>query len=1197
MPLRHRFGRFEVRPDERVLLVGGEAAALGARAFDLLLALIEHSDRLVTKEELLQLVWPGLVVGENNLHTQISTLRGLLGNQAIATIAGRGYRFSMKLEKGPVEAAPHHAISAALETANTAAHDGQAGLLPVDTGPAGTAPSGPNITAQSTRKLAAILSSDVVGYSRLMGEDDRATLQAIVATRGVMAAHITGHGGRVVDASGDALLAEFPSAIESVRCAVAIQIELTQRNAALPEPRRMVLRIGLNVGDVIEQDAALYGEGVNVAARLQALGEPGGVCISGSIFDQIDGKLPLVFRFAGEQAVKNIAKAVRAYHVRTEGLTAAARAPVSPCAGDSSAYRFGSVEIRPDERLLLVADEPVKLGSRAFDVLLALIHLRERVVPKNELLDLVWPGLVLEENNLPTQISSLRKLLGPQAIQTIPGRGYRFVAKLKGLHEDLSPQPEPAPTTVAPAVAQATAPSAAASAPCPEFKTNLPEALPQLFGREDDVAALGTLIAQQRLISIVAPGGMGKTLLALHLLHERRRGFEHGVCWVELAGLSDPQLVTGTIASALGIQTGTGDALMGLVSALKGVTVMVALDNAEHLIDEVARVVQALIDGVPQLKLLVTSQVPLKCAKERVYRLGALAVPDTVVPVEEALTFGAIALFVECAQAADRHFKLTPGNVATVIEICRHLDGMALAIELAAARVPLLGVTKLATTLNERLRVLTGGLRTAPQRHKTLRAALEWSHALLNPTEQAVFRRLGVFAGSFGLGMAQQVVAGETIEPPLDEWAVLDVLGALVDRSLVMVDAGEPPRYRLLESPRAYALEQLAAASEEAEWRRRHAHSVLKHFTAVNVDCWGGRIGVDDAIAMLEPDLDNVRETLTWALANDAQTAVAAGPAMELVLTYARRGELLNVWEATAKLITDTMPASLRADWAAGCARFWTAERPARAGQWARMAIDLYQRIGDPIGKYQGLASLCISETSLASGLQHQLLQELTALEDSNWPPWVRYRGASAEFFLGITSCNFASAKMSLQRGVVLAARAGSSSAVLQTMGNLADTALAAGDVDEAVRTGIEVERQASNSIRDRHSLASSRVNLTGALLAQGSVAEARVMAKAAWPLAKEFLRLDWLADNAALLAALEGRARAAAKLCGFADAIYSTEGGAVRQVNEARAAERAKGIACEAIGDSEFERLKAEGARLSAEAAESLAFGPAENS
>jgi hypothetical protein len=311
---------------------------------------------------------------------------------------------------------------------------------------------------------------------------------------------------------------------------------------------------------------------------------------------------------------------------------------------------------------------------------------------------------------------------------------------------------------------------------------------------------------------------------------------------------------------------------------------------------------------------------------------------------------------------------------------------------------------------------------------------------------------------------------------------------------------------------------------------------------------------------------------------------------MELVLTYARREELLRIWEATAALVTEALPDAVRADWAAGSARFWVVERPALAAKWARMAIELYRRLGDPIGLYQGLVSLCLSETSLGTGSAHQVLKESTALEDPSWPPLVRYRGALAGFYLAISSGDFAGAKAALERQIALARRAGSSEAVLNAQSNLADAALAAGDVDEAVRLGTEVERQASISNRNRHNLSGARVNLTGALLAQRSLSQARAMATTAWPLAKEFLQLHWLADNLALLAALEGRARDAAKLCGYGDATYAAYG-VVRQINEARTAMRAEELARERIGETEFARLKAEGAGLREDDVLTLAF------
>ncbi len=244
--------------------------------------------------------------------------------------------------------------------------------------------------------------------------------------------------------------------------------------------------------------------------------------------------------------------------------------------------------------------------------------------------------------------------------------------------------------------------------------------------------------------------------------------------------MTDPRRIADTIATALGVPTGVGDAIEALTHMVAPLEILILLDNAEHLLDELARIASHLLAAASGLQLLVTSQAPLKVAGERVYRLGGLALPDDELDVEEALTFGAIALFVDRAQAADRCFQLDAGNVAMVIEICRRLDGLPLAVEFAAARVPLLGMHKLATSLSERLRLLTAGSRGAPARQQTLRAALEWSHSFASSVEQVVFRRLGVLAGSSSLELVQQVVADDTI----DEWSAVEALGGLVDLSV-----------------------------------------------------------------------------------------------------------------------------------------------------------------------------------------------------------------------------------------------------------------------------------------------------------------------------------------------------------------------------------------------------------------------------
>ncbi len=545
-----------------------------------------------------------------------------------------------------------------------------------------------------------------------------------------------------------------------------------------------------------------------------------------------------------------------------------------PSAGDAAAViRFGGVELWPRDRRLVVDGTPRALGSRAFDMLVALAERPGRLVTKNELLDLVWPDVVVEENNLHVQMSQIRKALGNDAITTIPGRGYRFVRRIDG---EASAMPEP----VAAAEAGRAPRRAGAS---------LGTGASSLVGREDALAALHALTREHRLVSVVGPGGIGKTSLVRHLLLEADAALDR-VDFVELASLTDPADVARTVGGALGLELGKSDPAAALCEQLAPLKALLALDNVEHLVDGVAAVVGPLLAAAPGLRIVVTGQAPLKVKGERVYRLDGLSVPVAASGAEEAAAHGAIALFVDRAEAADRRFALTDDNVTQVVETCRRLDGMPLAIELAAARVALLGLGGLAAALDERLRVLTGGHRDAPTRQRTLRATLEWGHALLGEEERAVFRRLAVFAGSASLEAIRHVAADDP-PGPLDEWAVLDALGDLVDRSLVAVlpDPDAPhasPRYRLLESPRSLACEQLAVSGEEDAVRRRHATWFVELAEAHGAGVGAGPRGASRAVLALEHD--NLRACLDWAAGHDVALGLRA--AASLIPFWRERG-------------------------------------------------------------------------------------------------------------------------------------------------------------------------------------------------------------------------------------------------------------------------------------------------------------------
>ncbi len=522
-------------------------------------------------------------------------------------------------------------------------------------------------------------------------------------------------------------------------------------------------------------------------------------------------------------------------------------------------YRFGRFELQPEDRRLLADGAPVALGARAFDLLVALVARAGQLVSKSDLLTLVWPDLVVEENNLQVQISALRKLLGPQVIATIPGRGYRFMVELSGLVE-------PTPHVVPPGATEAkTQPHDVLTR-----LTNFPADLPPLYGRDADLTALRSLTDGHKLVTVVGAGGIGKSCLALAVAYSLTGRWPDGAWLVELAGVSDPGLVPNAVAQALHLTLpGQGSALDELVADLAPRTLLLVLDNCEHLLDAVAALVKAIMRQAPGVTLLTTSQEPLRLSAEQQYRVAPLDIPSEST-TSGFRTFGAVALFEARVRAVDPNFTLSDESLSLVIDICRRLDGLPLAIELAAARVGTLGLRPARDKLDARFKLLTGGSRATLRRHQTLRATLEWSYNLLDDAEQAVFRRLGVFAGGFTMELAQAVA----VDAQLDEWAVLDHLSALVEKSLVVAEPGDTPRYRLLESARAFALEQLAAG-ETADILKRHARAMrdfMQRVDGANLDC---ELRSDRYAALVLPELDNLRAAHAWATGESGDLNVA----------------------------------------------------------------------------------------------------------------------------------------------------------------------------------------------------------------------------------------------------------------------------------------------------------------------------------
>ena len=539
---------------------------------------------------------------------------------------------------------------------------------------------------------------------------------------------------------------------------------------------------------------------------------------------------------------------------------------------DAHAISFGPFRLLAAQRLLLEGDNPVRLGSRAFDILAALVERPGEVVSKKELIARVWPKTFVEDANLKIQVSALRRALGDgqgghRYVVTVPGRGYNFVAPVS------RGEPPQAPTSALPAV------------------HNLPFAATRMIGREDAAAALVPRLSRQRLVTIIGPGGIGKTTVALAVAERMMAGYEHGVWLVDLAPLSDPRLVSSAVATVLGLEIRTEDSLPGLVAVLRDRRMLLLLDNCEHVIEATASLAAAILSGAPGVTILAISRESLRIAGEREYHLGPLGSPQASsgLTAAEAAAFPAVQLFVERARAIVEDFELTDASAPLVGEICRRLDGLPLAIEFAAGRVEVLGVKGLVAHLDDSLPLLEAWRRTAMPRHRTMRAVLDWSYALLSKDEQRFFRALGIFTGGFTVEAAA-AVAMDAASTRVD---AIDRLADLVAKSLVVADvSGTAPRFRLLDTTRAYAIERLEESDEREQIARRHAEHYRNVFERAQAEA--ASRPTSEWLADYAREIDNLRAALDWALSQNGDASIGAALTAAAVPLWMRLSLLME---------------------------------------------------------------------------------------------------------------------------------------------------------------------------------------------------------------------------------------------------------------------------------------------------------------
>jgi predicted ATPase/DNA-binding winged helix-turn-helix (wHTH) protein len=537
---------------------------------------------------------------------------------------------------------------------------------------------------------------------------------------------------------------------------------------------------------------------------------------------------------------------------------------MEPDARNPACVAFGRFVLLPHRRELLADDEPVRLGARAFDVLMALVEARGAAVGKDALAARVWPGQIVLDTALQSQISALRTALGADRdlIRTVSGRGYQFVGDIRS-----DPAAEPATHGAA-----ATPPPEASMPP-----TNLPGQISELIGRDKELDDVEALVASHRLVTLTGAGGIGKTRLALAAARRLMAKFPDGVWVVELSPLSDAGLVPATIAMAVGMDPGIA-ARQHVVRALAARPLLLVLDTCEHVIGAVAAMAEELLRAGAAAHIIATSREPLRAEGEWIYPVPILAVPPEEAHADDLPRYGAVRLFVERARAAAPHFAPDARDMAAVAAICRRLDGIPLAIELAAAGTAMFGVKQLVAHLNDCFRLLTGGRRTALPRHQTLRATLDWSHALLAEPERAILRRLAIFNGEFSLEAAEAVAANSEIPPA----RVIQGLSDLVAKSLVATEMDRIARYRLLDTTQAYALEKLQESGEREALARTHAEYYRDLFEDAEAE-WE-TIPTTEWMTQYDRKVGNLRAALTWAFSPEGDPAIgvrttaAAGP-------------------------------------------------------------------------------------------------------------------------------------------------------------------------------------------------------------------------------------------------------------------------------------------------------------------------------
>ena len=613
-----------------------------------------------------------------------------------------------------------------------------------------------------------------------------------------------------------------------------------------------------------------------------------------------------------------------------------------PTARPRETFRFGDFDLDTSAYELRFKGRTIQIERRPMDLLVLLVERQGQLVSRKDIVERLWGRdvFVEVEPGINTVVWKIRGALGDSSdnskfVETVSGRGYRFVAPVEVVAQS-SPHSSPA------LVAEPT------SLPEPR-RHNLPAERTTFVGRRNQMLELPGVLASSRLLSLTGAGGVGKTRLAVRLASGFVQEFRDGVWLVDLAPVSVPDLLAQTIATVLGIREGPQRSARDvLLDNVRDRELLLVLDTCEHLIASCAELVEALLRGAPALRILATSREALGVSGETVCRVPSLSLPEalTSVPLGALIDSEATQLFIERASAVDAAFNPTPDNADAIARLCRRLDGIPLAIELAAARVVVLTPEQIEARLQDRFRLLTGGARTAVARQRTLEATVDWSYQLLSDVERQLLSRLSVFPATWTLDAAEHVCGGDGI----NEHDVLDLLSRLVSKSLVVVDsefAGER-RYRLLETVREYAHERLVQANGADRLRDRHFAFFFNEFRGVlPILSHHGQL---QCLRLLRMEQENVRAALDWALtaSGPAERGVELAGALFWFWTKCGLFEEGTRWLEQALAVPVRVPKSLRARALIGLANLhWFQGRHSEAGARAAEALALGRDDGD----------------------------------------------------------------------------------------------------------------------------------------------------------------------------------------------------------------------------------------------------------